>query len=178
MTITGETAPVVATMPITAGKGKKRHILVDTLGLLLHAIVHSALVIGKSLVRRLTEAFPWDAAPKYLTRDNDGAYGEVFRRRLRSMGIRERPISPRSPWQNCYVERVIGSIRRECLDHAIIWNAAHLRHILNAYTHYYNATRTHLGLRKDAPNHRSIERSGTIAARDILSGLHHQYCRI
>jgi len=130
------------------------------------------------LARQITEAFPWDTAPKYLIRDNDGAYGEFFRRRLRSMGIRDRSISPRSPWQNCYVERVIGSIRRECLDHTIIWNAAHLRHILNGYTHYYNATRTHLGLRKDAPNHRPIERGGAIAARDILGGLHHKYCRI
>lgn len=129
------------------------------------------------LARQMTEAFPWDTAPQYLIRDNDGAYGEVFRRRLRSMGIRDRPISPRSPWQNCYVERVIGSIRRECLDHTIIWNAAHLRHILNVYTLYYNATRTHLGLGKDAPNLRPIERCGTIAVRDILGGLHHQYCR-
>jgi hypothetical protein len=130
------------------------------------------------LARQITEVFPWDTAPKYLIRDNDGAYGEFFRRRLRSMGIRDRPTSIRSPWQNCYVERVIGSIRRECLDHTLIWNAAHLRQILSEYTHYYNATRTHLGLRKDTPNHRPIERRGTIAARDILGGLHHQYCRI
>jgi transposase InsO family protein len=130
------------------------------------------------LARQITEAFPWDTAPQYLIRDNDGAYGEAFRRRLRSMGIRDRPITPRSPWQNGYVERVIGSIRRECLDHNIIWNAAHLRHILNGYTHYYNATRTHLGLGNDAPKHRPIKRRGTIAERDILGGLHHLYCRI
>lgn len=130
------------------------------------------------LARQITEAFPWDTSPRYLIRDNDGAYGEFFRRRLRSMGIRDRPISPRSPWQNGYVERVIGSIRRECLDHTLIWNAAHLRQTLNGYAHYYNATRTHLGLRKDAPDHRPVERHGTIAARDILGGLHHQYCRI
>ena len=85
------------------------------------------------LARQITEAFPWDTAPKFLIRDNDGAYGEVFRRRLRSMGIRDRPISPRSPWQNGYVERVIGSIRRECLDHVIVWSAAHLRRVLNDY---------------------------------------------
>jgi transposase InsO family protein len=130
------------------------------------------------LARQITEAFPWDTAPQYLIRDNDGAYGEFFRRRLRSMGIRDRPITPRSPWQNGYVERVIGSIRRECLDHTLIWNAAHLRHILDEYAHYYNKMRIHLGLRKDAPNHRPIERHGAIAARDILGGLHHQYCRI
>jgi transposase InsO family protein len=130
------------------------------------------------LAGQITEAFPWDIAPPYLIRDNDGAYGEFFKRRVHAMGIRDRPITARSPWQNGYVERVIGSIRRECLDHIIIWNAAHLRHILNGYTEYYNATRTHLSLGKDAPNHRPIERRGTIAARDILGGLHHQYCRI
>jgi transposase InsO family protein len=130
------------------------------------------------LARQITEAFPWDTAPQYLIRDNDGAYGEFFKRRLRSMGIRDRPITPRSPWQNGYVERVIGSIRRECLDHTVIWNATHLRHILNRYAHYYNAMRTHLGLRKDAPNHRPIERCGSISSRDVLGGLHHQYCRM
>ena len=130
------------------------------------------------LARQLTEAFPWDTAPNFLIRDNDGAYGEVFMRRLRSMGIRDRPITPRSPWQNCYVERVIGSIRRECLDHTIIWSEAHLRRVLREYTLYHNATRTHLGLGKDAPNHRPIERRGVITPRDILGGLHHQYCRM
>jgi transposase InsO family protein len=130
------------------------------------------------LARQITEAFPWDTAAQYLTRDNDGAYGEVFRRRLRSMGIRDRPITAQSPWQNGYVERVIGSIRRECLDHVIIWSEAHLRCVLSAYAAYYNSSRTHLGLRKDAPNHRRIERHGTVVSRDILGGLHHEYCRI
>ena len=130
------------------------------------------------LARQITEAFPWDTAPKYLIRDNDGAYGEVFRRRLRSMGIRDRPISPQSPWHNGYVERVIGSIRRECLDHVIVWSEAHLRRVLREYTLYYNAARTHLGLGKDAPNHRPIQSRGTIIANAVLGGLHHQYCRI
>jgi transposase InsO family protein len=130
------------------------------------------------LARQITEAFPWDTAPEFLIRDNDGAYGEVFMRRLRSMAIRDRPITPRSPWQNGYVERVIGSIRRECLDHIIVCNVGHLQRVLNAYAHYYNATRTHLGLRKDAPDHRPAERYGRIIARNILGGLHHQYCRI
>jgi len=106
------------------------------------------------LARQITEAFPWDSAPGFLIRDNDGAYGEVFKRRLRAMGIRDRPTSPRSPWQNGHVERVIGSIRRECLDHVVVWSEAHLRRVLTGYTSYYNAKRTHLGLRKDAPNHR------------------------
>ena len=94
------------------------------------------------------------------------------------MGIRDRPIAPRSPWQNGYVERSIGSIRRECLDHVIIWGEAHLRHVLKAYTAYYNATRTHLGIDKDAPNCRPIERCGVIAANAVLGGLHHRYARI
>jgi len=91
------------------------------------------------LARQISEAFPWDTVPGFLIRDNDGAYGEAFTQRLRAMGIRDRPIAPRSPWQNGYVERSIGSIRRECLDHVIIWGEAHLRHVLKAYTAYYNA---------------------------------------
>jgi transposase InsO family protein len=130
------------------------------------------------LARQITEAFPWGTAPQYLIRDNDGAYGEIFMRRLRSMGIRDRPITPRSPWQNGYVERVIGSIRRECLDHVIVWSEAHLRRVLRAYAAYHNSTRTHPGLHKDAPNHRRIERHVTIVSRDIPGDLHHQYCRI
>src|SRR5665213_1352463 len=109
------------------------------------------------LARQITEAFPWDSAPVFLIRDNDGAYGKVFKRRLRAMGIRDRPTSPRSPWQNGHVERVIGSIRRECLDHVVVWSEAHLRRVLTGYTSYYNATRTHLRLRKDAPFRRPIE---------------------
>ena len=96
---------------------------------------------GSWLARQITEAFPWDTVPGFLIRDNDGAYGEAFTQRLRAMGIRDRPIAPRSPWQNGYVERSIGSIRRECLDHVTIWGEAHLRHVLKAYTAYYNATR-------------------------------------
>jgi len=103
---------------------------------------------------------------------------EAFTRRLRAMGIRDRPIAPRSPWQNGYVERSIGSIRRECLDHVIIWGEAHLRQVLKAYTAYYNATRTHLGIDKDAPNCRPIERCGVIVANAVLGGLHHRYARI
>jgi transposase InsO family protein len=130
------------------------------------------------LARQITEAFPWNTAPEFLVRDNDGAYGEVFTRRLHAMGIRDRPISPRSPWQNGYVERIIGSIRRECLDHVIVWSEAHLSHILEEYTLYYNATRTHLGLDKDAPNRRPIQSRGNIIAGAVLGGLHHQYSRV
>jgi transposase InsO family protein len=94
------------------------------------------------------------------------------------MGIRDRPITPRSPWQNGYVERVIGSIRRECLDHVVVFNAAHLRRVLKTYTEYYNTARTHLGIAKDAPIHRPVEASGWITSRSFIGGLHHQYARI
>jgi transposase InsO family protein len=125
------------------------------------------------LANQITEAFQWDIAPQYLIRDNDGVYGEQFTRRLRSMGIRDRPITPRSPWQNGYVERVIGSIRQECLDRVIVWSEAHLCRVLRGYTLYYNAARTHLGLDKDAPNRRPIQSHGTIIANAVLGGLHH-----
>jgi transposase InsO family protein len=130
------------------------------------------------LARQITEAFPWLSAPTYLVRDNDGAYGHVFTRRVSAMGIRDRPISPGSPWQNGYAERLIGSVRRECLDRVLIFGEAHLRQILTMYASYYNETRTHLSLDKDAPLPRAVQRCGTIVATPILSGLHHQYVRI
>ena len=130
------------------------------------------------LARQITEAFPWDSAPNYLIRDNDRAFGVAFKARIRAMGIRDRPTSFRSPWQNGYVERLIGSIRRECLDHLIIFNAEHLRRILAKYASYYNEGRTHVSLGKDAPYTRPIERFGDIVAHPILGGLHHRYARI
>ena len=103
------------------------------------------------LAQQIVEAFPWETAPTYLVRDNDGAYGPTFRRRVRAMGIRDRPISSRTPWQNPYAERLIGTLRRDCLDHVLIFGVRHLQRILTAYTHYhyYNQTRTHLSLDKD-----------------------------
>ena len=130
------------------------------------------------LARQITEAFPWASAPAYLVRDNDGAYGHVFRSRVRAMGIRDRPISPASPWQNGYAERLIGTVRRECLDRMLIFGESHLRRALASYAAYYNQARTHLALQKDAPLHRAIQRSGVIIAIPILAGLHHQYIRI
>ena len=130
------------------------------------------------LARQITEAFPWASAPTYLVRDNDRAYGLVFRRRVRVMGIRDRPISPSSPWQNGIAERLIGTLRRECLDQMLVFGEAHLRRILSAYATYYNQTRTHMALRKDAPLHRAVQRNGTIIAVPVLSGLHHRYARI
>ena len=130
------------------------------------------------LARQITEAFPWTSAPAYLVRDNDRAYGHAFTSRVRAMGIRDRPISPGSPWQNGYAERLIGTVHRECLDRMLIFGESHLGRILSAYAAYYNQTRTHLALQKDAPLHRAVQRSGVIVAIPILAGLHHQYVRI
>ena len=130
------------------------------------------------LARQITEAFPWVSAPTYLVRDNDGAYGQIFINRLRAMGIRDRPISPGLPWQNGYVERLIGTLRRECLDHVLIIGTRHLRRVLASYAAYYNQARTHLALQKDAPLYRKEQLSGRIVAIPILSGLHHQYVRM
>ena len=127
------------------------------------------------LARQITEAFPWASAPTYLLRDNDRAYGHVFKSRVRAMGIRDRPISPGSPWQNGYVERWIGTLRHECLDHLLIFGEAHLRKVLTLYASYYNQARTHMALQKDAPLQRAVQRSGSIAAIPVLAGLHHQY---
>jgi transposase InsO family protein len=130
------------------------------------------------IVRQITEAFPWNEAPRYLIRDRDRVYGTVVTRRLRAMGIRDRPIAPGSPWQNGFAERLIGSIRRECVDHMIVLGEAHLRRILTKYAAYYNEWRTHRSLNKDAPIHRTIQRVGRIVSRPVLRGLHHRYGRV
>ncbi len=128
--------------------------------------------------QQLVEAFAWGEAPKHIIRDNDSIYGAVFKAKLRALGIRDDPTALRSPWQNGYVERVIGSIRRECLDHIIVLNAAHLRRVLKAYVSYYNMARTHLSLEKNAPFTRAILASGAIKSTPHLGGLHHEYARI
>src|SRR3974377_379750 len=102
----------------------------------------------------------------------------IVARRLRAMGIRDKPTAPASPWQNGFAERLIGSIRRECVDHFIILGEAHLRHILRTYARYYNDMRTHWSLNKDAPVSRSVQRNGSINSRPILGGLHHHYVRV
>jgi transposase InsO family protein len=127
---------------------------------------------------QITEAFPWNEAPRYMIRDRDRIYGAVVRRRLRAMGIRDKPIAPASPWQNGVAERLIGSIRRECVDHVIVLGETHLRRILKSYARYYNETRTHLALDKDAPLSRTVKRAGRILCRPVLGGLHHEYIRI
>jgi transposase InsO family protein len=129
------------------------------------------------VVRQITEAFPWDGAPGYMIRDRDRIYGAVVTRRLRAMGIRDKPIAPASPWQNGVVERLIGSIRRECVDHIIVLGEAHLHRILKSYARYYTETRTHLALDKDAPVSRPVQRIGVVGSRAILGGLHHHYAR-
>jgi transposase InsO family protein len=129
------------------------------------------------IARRITEAFPWEEAPSHLIRDRDAAYGHAVTRRLAGMGIRDHPIARRSPCQNGHAERLIGSIRRECLDHIAILGEEHLRQILKAYSANYNRVRPHLALAKDALLVRPIERFGKVGARPILGGLHHQYCR-
>jgi transposase InsO family protein len=128
--------------------------------------------------RQLTEAYGWEQGPRYLIRVWDSIYGDVFIRRLRAMDIRDRPTAPRSPWQNSYCERLICSIRQECLDHIVVFGEQHLRCLLRSYPNYYNQTRTHLLLNKDSPVSRAVETVGRILPVPILGGLHHQYVRI
>jgi transposase InsO family protein len=130
------------------------------------------------IASQLTAACGWEQLPRYLIRDRDACYGDIFVRRVRSLGIRDHPTSPRSPLQNGHAERLIGSIRRESLDHIVVVGEQHLRHILMCYMEYYNAVRTHLSLGKDAPVRRLIQRTGRIQVRPVLGGLHHQYVRI
>ena len=129
------------------------------------------------IARQFTEACGWEQPPTYLIRDRDCVYGDIFKRRLRAMGIRDKPSAPRSPWQNGHCERLIGSIRRECLDHVVIIGEQHLRQVLHSYLGYYNGARTHLALSKDAPISRPVQSVGAIHCTPILGGLHHQYAR-
>jgi transposase InsO family protein len=130
------------------------------------------------IARQLTEAFPWNEAPLYLIRDRDRIYGTIVTRRLRAMGIRDKPIAPASPWQNSFAERLIGSIRRECVNHTIVLGETHLRRILQTYARYYNKIRTHRSLDKDAPVSRPVQPTGNIKSHPILGGLHHHYVRV
>jgi len=130
------------------------------------------------IARQLTEACGWNGAPGYLVRDRDGAYGEMFTRRRKEMGVRDRPIARGSASHNGFTERLIGSIRRECLDHVIIVGEAHLRCILRDYCRYHNEARTRRPLDKDAPIRRYAQSVGTISSRAILGGFHHHYVRV
>jgi putative transposase len=129
--------------------------------------------------QQIVAAFPDDSAPAYLLRDRDQVYGEQFRHRVKGMGIEEVLTAPHSPWQNPFAERLIGSIRRECLNHVLVLGNAHLRRILARYLEYYHQSRTHLALDKDAPEFRPIElpATGKIAQLPQVGGLHHRYLR-
>ena len=129
--------------------------------------------------QQITEAFPWDEAPAYLIRDRDGCYGADFQDRVENMGIEEVLTAPRSPWQNPYCERVIGSMRRECLDHVIVLNDRHLKRILTAYFDYYHNCRTQLSLNRNSPVPREVEppSRGNVISIPQVGGLHHQYTR-
>jgi transposase InsO family protein len=129
--------------------------------------------------QQIVEAFPYDTAPRYLLRDRDRIYGSYFANRFRGMGIEEVLIAPRSPWQNPYCERLIGSTRRECLDHVLVINEAHLRRVLREYFAYYHESRPHQSLDGNAPRPREIELSsqGRIVAEPQVGGLHHRYRR-
>jgi len=129
--------------------------------------------------RQLFEAFGLGDAPNFLLRDRDAIYGDLFRRQVASLNINEVVTAPRSPWQNPYAERVIGSIRRECLDHTIILGERHLRRVIRNYVTYYNNVRTHLSLVKDAPARRTVQppKLGRIVSRRYCGGLHHEYLR-
>jgi transposase InsO family protein len=130
------------------------------------------------IARQLTEACGWCKVPRYLVRDRDGAYGAVFIRLVKAIGIRDRPISARPPWQNGHAERLIGSIRRECLDHVVVFGERHLRHLLHSYQQYYNEVRTHLSLHTDAPLSRDVRSFSRVLSVPLLGGLHHQYVRV
>jgi len=128
--------------------------------------------------QQMLEAFPFDTAPKYLLRDRDRIYGQEFRDQVAVMNINEVLSAPRSPWQRAYVERVIGSIRRECLDHVIVFDEESLRRTLRSYFSYYHRSRLHLSLDKDSPDSRSVQSVGTVVAFPEVGGLHHRYERV
>jgi transposase InsO family protein len=130
------------------------------------------------IAQQITEAFPWTQTPRYLIRDRDAIYGAAVTRRLRAMGIRDKPIAAGSPWQNSFAERLIGSIRRECVDHVIALSEQHLLRVLKSYASYYNSARTHRSLDKDAPVPRPVQPIGRIVSHALVGGLHHQYVRI
>jgi putative transposase len=139
----------------------------------------TSIPTAKWTAQQVIEAFPWDTAPKYLLRDRDGIYGTIFRQRLENMGIKEVITAPQSPWQNPFVERLIGSIRRDCLDHVIVLNESHLSRILSSYFYYYHYDRTHYGLGKDTPFERQVQPRPAKSAKVIelprVGGLHHRY---
>jgi len=145
-------------------------------------IVHFAVTANPTAAwtaRQITEAFPWDEAPRYLLRDRDGMYGEEFIARVKVMGIEKVVSAPRSPWQNPYIERVIGASRRDCLDHVIVLGEQHLRRILRSYVIYYHEDRIHQSLDQRPPHGRDVEpvENGGVVSLPRVGGLHHRYTR-
>jgi putative transposase len=145
-------------------------------------IVHFAVTAHPTAewtAHQLREAFPWDTAPQYMLRERDRIFGHDFAEQVKAMRIKEVLSTPRSPWQRAYVERVIGTIRRECLDHVIVFNERSLHQHLQAFTNYYSRSRTHLGLRKDTPDPRPVQSSeaGPVISIPEVGGLHHRYER-
>jgi len=128
---------------------------------------------------QLIQAFPFDTAPRFLIRDRDGVFGPEFVDTLGILDIEQVVTAPRSPWQNGFCERIIGTIRRDCLDHVIVMNERHLRRVLKEYLAYYHRSRTHLGLEKDTPETRTIQTQdiGPVVSKPVLGGLHHRYFR-
>jgi len=145
-------------------------------------IIHFAVTPHPTAVwtaQQICQAFPWDSAPRYLLRDRDGVYGHEFTQQMGAFGIEEVLSAPRSPWQRAYMERVIGTIRRECLDHVIVLGPESLRRYLQAFIAYHHQTRTHLALMKDAPVPRPVQDAeyGRVVAVPVVGGLHHRYER-
>ena len=129
-------------------------------------------------IQQLRETFAFDETTKYVIRDNDKIFSEDFKQQIKKFGLKGTPTAPRSPWQNPFCERVIGTLRRECLDHIIILNEKHLHNVLHEYIfEYYNVSRTHMSLEKDSPEYRPIQKDGKIVSKPILGGLHHVYSR-
>jgi transposase InsO family protein len=129
-------------------------------------------------IQQLRETFAFDECTKYLIRDNDSIFSEDFKYTIRCFGLKDTPTAPGSPWQNPIAERMMGTLRRDCLDHMIILNEKHLRSVLDEFVTYYNESRTHMSLNKDAPVHRPIQTEGRIVSKPILGGLHHVYRRV
>jgi len=145
-------------------------------------VLHFAITDAPSAFwtgQQLVNAFPFDIPPRFLLRDRDGIYGAEFSRRVVGLGLEERVIAPRSPWQNPYVERLIGTLRRECLDHVVIFNERHLHRVIRDYVDYYHHHRTHRALERDCPVPRSVEAidQGKIIEIPMVGGLHHRYAR-
>jgi transposase InsO family protein len=145
-------------------------------------VLHFAITESPSACwtgQQLVNAFPFEAAPRFLLRDRDGIYGAEFGRRAASLGMEEKVIAPRSPWQNPHAERLIGTLRRECLDQVIILNERHLNRVLRVYVDYYHRHRTHRALDSDCPVPRSVQKAdqGKIVEFSLVGGLHHRYTR-